>query len=134
MEENINTPPKKTAPLYAPQNEQEAWIAIMNAFIAVDGNVADEELDVLSDTLAKNPLFQGHDVLAYSRKVFYKQAQLGSKQMIDNSVEWIAPEHKPRLFAHTIQLALSDGVVIDKEAELVKYLYSALDLDRKSVV
>lgn len=101
----------------------------MHACIAVDEHVADEELDQLSETLADKALFEGHDVLAYSRRVFYAQTQLGSKEMIDRSVDWISPEHKEALFSQTVQLVLSDGVVQVKEADLIKYLYSALDME-----
>ncbi|QCR22571.1 TerB family tellurite resistance protein [Pontibacter sp. SGAir0037] len=114
---------------YTPQNEQEAWIAIMHACIAVDENVADEELEALAQTLASKSLFEGHDVLAYSKKVFYAHAQIGSKQMIDISVDRISPENKATLFAQTIQLVLADCVVADQEKELIEYLYSALDLE-----
>ncbi|MDX5420415.1 MAG: tellurite resistance TerB family protein [Hymenobacteraceae bacterium] len=114
---------------YSPQNEQEAWIAIMHACVAVDDDVSDEELDVMAHTLANRKLFEGHDIMAYSRNVFYAHAQVGSKVLIDNSVDFVAAENRPTLFAHTIQLVLSDCVVTEKEEELIQYLYSALDLD-----
>lgn len=124
----MNTPDTYT---YTPQNEQEAWIAIMHACVAVDDDVADEELDVMAHTLANRSLFDGHDSMAYSRNVFYAHAQLGSKILIDNAVDLIAEENRPTLFAHTIQLVLSDCVVTEKEEELIRYLYSALDIDEK---
>ncbi|WP_018478748.1 tellurite resistance TerB family protein [Pontibacter roseus] len=114
---------------YAPENEQEAWIAIMHACIAVDDDVSDVELDTLAQALAEKKLFEGHDVMAYSRKVFYAHTQAGSKVLIDNSVDKIAPDNKPTLFAQTVQLVLADCVVQEKEEELIQYLYSALDLD-----
>ncbi|MCC9136966.1 tellurite resistance TerB family protein [Pontibacter silvestris] len=114
---------------YSPQNEQEAWIAIMHACIAVDDDVADEELDELAETLAGKALFEGHDVLAYSKAVFYTHTQIGSKRLIDYAVDKISPENRATLFAQTIQLVLADGILEDRERELVGYLYSALDLD-----
>ncbi|MHC2991825.1 hypothetical protein OB13_09605 [Pontibacter sp. HJ8] len=114
---------------YTPQNEQEAWIAIMHACIAVDDDVSDEELEELAQTLADKKLFDGHDIMAYSKRVFYAHAQVGSKLLIDNSVDHVAVENRATLFGHTIQLVLSDCVVTEKEEELIQYLYSALDLD-----
>jgi hypothetical protein len=134
MEGVFNTTGRSNVPdsyTYTPQNEQEAWIAIMHACVAVDDDVADEELDVMAHTLANRKLFEGHDIMAYSRTVFYAHAQVGSKVLIDNSVDLIAAENRPTLFAHTIQLVLSDCVVTEKEEELIQYLYSALDLDEK---
>lgn len=134
MEGVFNTTGRSDIPdfyTYTPQNEQEAWIAIMHACIAVDDDVADVELDALAQTLASKSLFEGHDIMTYSRTVFYAHTQVGSKVLIDNSVDKIAPENRPALFAHTIQLVLSDCVVTEKEEELIQYLYSALDLEEK---
>lgn len=129
MEGNFKPVGNPAKASYSPQNEQEAWIAIMHACIAVDGTVADEELEELSETLAGKTLFEGHDVLAYSKKVFYEHAKIGSMGLIDNSVDKIAVENRATLFAQTIQLLLADCVVTDKEKELMHYLYSALDMD-----
>lgn len=136
MESYFNTTGKTTTgnsdkASYSPKNEQEAWIAIMHACIAVDGTVADEELEELSKTLADKSLFDGHDVLAYSKTVFYEHEKIGSKGLIDNSVDKISPENRPTLFAQTIQLLLADCVVTEQEKELIHYLYSALDMDPK---
>ncbi|GAA4424813.1 hypothetical protein GCM10023188_05050 [Pontibacter saemangeumensis] len=129
MEGNFKPIGNPTKSSYTPKNEQEAWIAIMHACIAVDGKVADEELEELSSTLAGKTMFEGHDVLAYSKTVFYEHPKIGSKGLIDNSVDKIAVENRATLFAQTIQLLLADCVVTDKEKELIHYLYSALDMD-----
>lgn len=122
----------KPAPItYSPANEQEAWIAIMHACIAVDEEVADEELEELSDTLTDKPLFEGHNVREYYRSVLFAHARIGSKHMIDMSVDAILPANKPALFAASIELLLADGVLAAKEEELVRYLYSALDLEEE---
>lgn len=122
----------KPAPItYLPGNEQEAWIAIMHACIAVDEDVADEELEELSETLACQPLFEGHQVREYYRSVLFAHAQIGSKHMIDISVDRIPPANKPALFAACIELLLADGVLAAKEEELVRYLSSALDLEEQ---
>jgi Tellurite resistance protein TerB len=116
---------------YVPQNEQEAWIAVMHACIAVDEDVADEELEELSETLACKPLFEGHNIREYYRTVLLNHARIGSKQLIDNSVDAVAPANKAALFAASIELLIADGVLADKEQELVRYLYSALDLEEE---
>ncbi|PVY39672.1 tellurite resistance TerB family protein [Pontibacter virosus] len=134
MEGVFNTTGRTNIPdsyTFTPQNEQEAWIAIMHACVAVDDDVSDEELDEMAQTLADRTLFEGHDIMAYSRNVFYAHVQLGSKILIDNSVDLVSEENRPTLFAHTIQLVLSDCVVTEKEEELIHYLYSALDMDEK---
>jgi hypothetical protein len=123
---------KPTSLTYTPRNEQEAWIAISHACIAVDEEVADEELEELSETLASKPFFEGHDIREYYRSVLFAHARIGSKQLIDISVEKMAPENKPALFAACIELLLADGILADKEEELIRYLYSALDLEAEA--
>ncbi|MCC9168067.1 tellurite resistance TerB family protein [Pontibacter harenae] len=129
MEGIFNKTEKSPHTSYSPQNEQEAWIAILHACMAVDDDVADEELEELSNTLASKTLFEGHDVLAYSKKVFYAHHDVGSKRLIDNAVDKVAPENKATLFSLTVQLVLADGVVQEKEKELLNYIHSALELD-----
>jgi tellurite resistance protein len=114
---------------YSPANEQEAWIAIMHACIAVDEEVADEELEELSETLASKPLFEGHEVREYYRTVLFTHARIGSKLMIDTSVEKIPAANKPYLFAASLELLIADGILAAKEEELIRYLTSALELE-----
>ena len=120
---------KSTLVSYSPRNEQEAWIAVMHACIAVDEEVADAELEELAQTLACKDLFEDHEVRDYYRAVLLAHAQIGSKRLIDNSVEQVSTLNKPALFELTIQLVLADGIVAEKEEELIHYLYSALDLE-----
>jgi hypothetical protein len=122
---------KSTSISYIPRNEQEAWIAIMHACIAVDEEVADEELEELSETLACKPLFEGHHIREYYRTVLLAHAEIGSKALIDRSVDQVPPANKPDLFAASIELLLADGILADKEQELIHYLTSALDLEEE---
>lgn len=114
---------------YSPANEQEAWLAIMHACIAVDEDVAEAELEELSETLVDKPLFEGHDIRALYRSVLVAHARIGSKQLIDASADKVAGKHKAGLFAACMELLLADGILADKEQELIRYLWSALDLE-----
>jgi len=129
MEGIFNTTGKSDQTTYSPQNEQEAWIAVLIACIAVDDDVADEELEELSVTLAGKSMFDGHDVLAYSKAAFFAHHDLGSKGLIDNAVDKISSAYRPTLFALTAQVVLADCVITEKENELISYLYSAMDMD-----
>ena len=120
---------KPSTTTYTPANEQEAWLAIMHACIAVDEEVADEELEELSETLACKPLFEGHHIREYYRTVLLAHAEIGSKALIDSSVDKVVPANRPDLFAASIELLLADGILADKEQELIRYLASALDLE-----
>lgn len=115
---------------YTPRNEQEAWLAIMHACIAVDEDVSDEELDELSEFLANLPFFESHDIREYYRTVLLAHARIGSKRLIDDSVDTILADNKGPVFAASVELLLADGVLAEKEQELIRYLTSALDLEQ----
>lgn len=114
---------------YSPGSEQEAWLAIMHACMAVDEDVAEEELEELSETLVDKPLFEGQDIRALYRPVLVAHARIGSKQLIDASVDQVTGKQKAALFAACMELLLADGILADKEQELIRYLWSALDLE-----
>ena len=122
---------KTSSFIYVPRNEQEAWIAIMHACIAVDEDVADEELEEVAETLASNKMYKGHDVREYYRTVLLAHAKIGSKQLIDDSVDFISAENSYAIFSLTIELLLADGILADKEKELIGYITSALDLEEE---
>ncbi|MGV3640909.1 MAG: hypothetical protein ACO1NZ_10340 [Adhaeribacter sp.] len=116
---------------YSPANEQEAWLAVMHACIAVDEDVAEEELEELSETLVDKPLFEGHNIRELYRSVLVAHARIGSKQLIDVSVDKVAAAHRAGLFAASMELLLADGILAEKEQELIRYLWSALDLEEQ---
>lgn len=114
---------------YSPANEPEAWLAVMHACIAVDEDVAEEELEELSETLVDKPMFEGHNIRELYRSVLVAHARIGSKQLIDVSVDKVAATHRAGLFAASMELLLADGILAEKEQELIRYLWSALDLE-----
>ncbi|MGV3588564.1 MAG: TerB family tellurite resistance protein [Adhaeribacter sp.] len=114
---------------YSPKSEQEAWIAVMYGCIAVDGDVSDAEINKLTQTVVFKTLFNNHKIVDSYRTAMSMHKQIGSKQLIDSSVSKVSPDNKPTLFALALELLLADGILEDKEKEIIEYLATALNLD-----
>ncbi len=121
--------PKQPPITYTPKSEPEAWLAIMFSCMAVDEDISEAETNKLSQIMVAKTLFQNIDKVALYEKVMNLQLQMGSKELIDRSVEKVAEENKPTLFALIVELLLADGILAEKEKEITDYLASALDLD-----
>lgn len=116
---------------YSPKNEQEATMAIMYACMATDGDVSDIEIDTLARLVGLKKNFQGHDIVAYHKTVLLTHQQIGSKNLIDSSVNAIPIETKPTIFAMVMEILLADGILAEKEREIAEYLASKFSLDEE---
>jgi hypothetical protein len=118
-----------TVVAYAPASEQEAWLAIMYACIAADGQVAEVESSKLCELVVFKSFFNGFQVIELYKKAAFAHKDHGSKHLIDSSAGLIKEENKPTLFALIMELLLSDGIMGTAEKEIVEYLSSAMKLD-----
>ncbi len=123
--------PAQPPVVYSPPSEPEAWIAIMFSCMAADEDISDAETEKLSQMIVYKTLFQDYDKVELYKTAMTRQLQLGSKELIDRSVDKVAPENKPTLFALIVELLLADGILADKEKEITDYLASALDLEEE---
>jgi hypothetical protein len=114
---------------YAPQSEQEAWIAIMYACMAADGEISDTEIDKLCELLVVKTLFRNKEIADYYQPAMLAHKHVGSKILIDSSVSLIQENNKATLFTLTMELLLADGILGEKEKEIAEYLTAALALD-----
>jgi hypothetical protein len=115
---------------YSPKNEQEAWVAIMYACIAADGDVSEAETDKMIQFLVYKSMFKGDNIIQDLYKpAMIAQKQIGSKLVIDSSTSLIGDDSKPTLFALVMELLLADGILGDQEKEIVHYLSESLKLD-----
>jgi uncharacterized tellurite resistance protein B-like protein len=116
---------------YSPSNQQEAAIAIMYSCMAVDGNVSDVETDRLLQFAVFKEQFNNHPIVDYFKKAAFSQRTLGSRSIIETSAPWIDSKFAPTLFCMIMDLALSDGILDEKEKEIAEFLSSALKLDEE---
>lgn len=114
---------------YTPESEQEAWIAIMYACMAVDGEISDTEIDKMCEQLVLKKLFYNKDIADYYQPVMKAHNLAGSRSMIDNSISVIKEESRPVLFALTMEILLADGILGDNEKKIAEYLSNSLELN-----
>lgn len=117
-----------TTIIYTPQSEQEAWMAIMYACMAVDGEISDTEIDKMCELLVAKTLFHNKEIADYYESVMKAHNLAGSRSIIDNSVPMIDESNKPTLFALTMEILLADGILGDNEKKIAEYLSIALEL------
>lgn len=117
---------------YLPQNEQAAWVSVMYACIAADGEISDTETDKLCELLVVKTLFHNQDLADYYHTSMLTHKQIGSKQLIDSSVPMVQEKNRATLFTLTMELLLADGILGRKEKEIAEYLTDALSLDSDS--
>jgi uncharacterized tellurite resistance protein B-like protein len=116
---------------YKPESEQEAWIAIMYACMAVDGEISDTEIDKMCEQLVLKKSFHNKDIADYYEPVMKAHNLVGSRSMIDNSISIIEQANRPVLFALTMEILLADGILGDNEKKIAEYLSNALELDHE---
>jgi uncharacterized tellurite resistance protein B-like protein len=115
---------------YSPKSEQEAWVAIMYACIAADGDVSEAETDKMIQFLVYKSMFKGDNIIEdFYKPAMIAQKQIGSKLVIDSSTSLITDDDKPTLFALVMELLLADGILGDQEQEIVEYLSESLKLE-----
>jgi len=118
-----------TAKSYLPENEQEAWIAIMYASMHIDGHIADSEIQKMFDVVQNLPLFKRKHIADYYQPALLANRKVGSYNLIDGCVAFIQEDQKPLLFKLIMQLLLADGKLLKKEKEIAAYLTTALELN-----
>ena len=114
---------------YTPQNEQEAWVSIMYACMAADGEISDIEIDKMCELLIGKKIFHNEEIADYYQPVMKAHNLAGSRSMIDNSVSLIDETNRPTLFALTMEILLADGILGDNEMKIAEYLSTALNLE-----
>ena len=115
--------------IYKPNNDKEAWVAILYACMSVDGEVSNIEIDNMVKSLVFKQKFQNVQIIDYYKPAMVAQNKIGSKAIIDSSISLILNEDKPTLFCLVMELLLADGHLGDKEKEIAEYLTSLLELD-----
>lgn len=118
-----------SAIMYTPQSEQESWIAIMYACMAVDGEISDTEIDKMCELLIGKKLFHNKEIADYYHPVMKAHNLAGSRSMIDNSVPMVDSANSPTVFALTMEILLADGILGENEMKIAEYLSTALKLE-----
>lgn len=114
---------------YSPKSEHEAWIAVMYGCIAADGDVSDAEIDKLCQLVVYKTMFSDKNIIDYYKPALIAHKQIGSKSLIDSSISLIKDADKPTIFALVMELLLADGILGEKEKEILEYLTDLLKIE-----
>jgi hypothetical protein len=110
------------------ETEQEAYLAIMYAFMSVDGRVTEEETDEMIRSLMKEPVFKDAPLINLYKKVqlINQSIRFDAYKLIELAAPVIGPELKPTVFKSAVNLLQADGVVFGAERELMQHLQKCL--------
>lgn len=125
----FNSQPSKV--IFKPETEQEAWTAILYACMAIDGDVSDPEIDSLSQMLIRKSFIDSEDLVSDYKLAMAAHKNMGSKLLIDSSISMVSNDRKPTLFALSLELLLSDGILSDEEKGIIEYLSTALGINEE---
>ncbi len=114
---------------YKPLSDYEAWVAILYATISVDGEVSEVEIDALARLLVFKNKFANIDIAPFYKNAMEAKNQFGTQHIIDKCSLLIKEEDKATVLALAAELVLSDGIITDKEKELIEYVTRQLNVN-----
>ncbi len=119
----------KESSVYTPENEQEAWISIMFACMAVDNHVSEIEVDKMCRIVLQKNMFHGIDIIEYFKRARTVHKSIGSEKLILANVSKVSRNNAAVLFCIVIELLLADGMLGQKEKEIADFLVKSIALD-----
>ena len=114
---------------YTPLSDYEAWVGMLYAAIAADGEVSEVEIDALIRLVLFKNKFTGLDIIPFYKNALQAKNQFGIQHIIDSCSLLIKDDDKPTLLALVAELILSDGIITDKEKEVIEYITARLNID-----
>jgi uncharacterized tellurite resistance protein B-like protein len=111
-------------------NEKEAFYAILYACAAVDGEIADEEIEHMNKIVANKDLLKGTDLKSLNQKVIqlYKDAGASAGTLVTQAIPKLNTVQKEQCYIAAYEIFLADGNVQGSERKLLEDLQEALDI------
>lgn len=116
-------------------NDKEAFYSIIYACAAVDGDIAEEEINKLNSIVETKDMFKGSDIKVLNNKAIdlYKEAGASSGTLIMKAIPKLSTSQKEQCYIAAYELFLADGNVQGSEKKLLEDLQEALGLsDQKA--
>jgi tellurite resistance protein len=109
----------------------EAFAAIVLVSVAIDGYLADDELQVMLASLSRMHLFRSYPS-EVMRKMFDKMCGIISRQgfesLLKTAIASLPHDLYDTAFAVAVDLILADGEVTEEEENLIHYLWASLGI------
>lgn len=112
-------------------NKQEAFLGILLATAAADGDIADEEVNQITIPINRMKLFasaSGDDVKKMVEKILKNLKKDGPDAVMDKCVQALPKELHGTVFAWACEVVLADGVVENEEKTMLEKLQKKLEL------
>ncbi len=107
-------------------SEAEAVFAILYCCMRADGAVSDEEISSLVSYGNTNPMLSRLDLLSTYERMLGIVNKHGIPALVAAALPVITAERRPTVFAVAVDFMLADGVVGQKEQELLADLQKGL--------
>jgi uncharacterized tellurite resistance protein B-like protein len=120
--------------LYKPSSDYEAWVGILYACIASDGEVGKSEIEALSKMISGKRKFEGIDIIPLCKNVVEAYDKVGANGLVDACSPLIEHADKPTLFSMAVDIILSDGLLELGERKIIEYLANTLMIDKTQVL
>lgn len=113
---------------------QEGYAGVLLCASACDGHISDEEAQSLSLNLSQKKLYSRlspHKVNQMMDRLMGELRRGGPEKLLDKAYPAVPPELAETVFANSVDIVLSDGIVEDDEKEFIDELQQKLGIDRK---
>jgi uncharacterized tellurite resistance protein B-like protein len=114
---------------YTPRSENEAWVSLLYACMAVDGDISEAETDSFIRLLVFKSRFANVDIAPLYQTAMEVKKQTGPQYMIDQCAPLIHADDRLTILALATELVLADGIIADDEQELLEYVSQKLNID-----
>lgn len=111
---------------YKSKSEAEAWMAIIYACVAIDGDVSDSEINGITGIIQTKEMFADVEAIDLYRTVGMAWHKVGSKSLVEGAASLISNEFKPTVFAIVSEMILADGVVTKEEQSILEFIAEKL--------
>jgi uncharacterized tellurite resistance protein B-like protein len=111
------------------KTEKEAYAAIIYATMAIDGEISEEEVHDLIEMVAHNKLFKGSNINDIFKTIAANYKAAGSfEKMTELAIPMISEKNRGKLFVTVVDVILSDGIVAQKEQDLIEKIKTGLSI------
>lgn len=114
---------------YTPLNDYEAWVGVLYACAASDGDVSDVEIDTLSRLLVFKQKFENIEIVPFYKIAIQISNELGNQKLIEGCATVIKQEDKPTVFAMATEIVLADGIINEREKNLLEFISKTFQID-----
>lgn len=129
MELSTKTENKNSTSYELVVTELEAWVGILYSCISADNHIKESERESLFRLLEVKQKFAGVDIAPIYVQSLHSRTEFGATKYLSSCCEVIKEEDKETVFALSLEILLSDGLLGDEEKSIIEILAKQLTLE-----